>query len=150
MQYDDWPIARLIEQELRDPSLPKLVRDQPQLRPVVLVWERDCWQATSRPDIQEKGIAYVQLGDLDDPQWKDMLEEARACLDPRRRYRGRATQLVTLPDGTQVEREVSPHLMFRYMDPERVEWEDLCREGKACMQPLHDWAVRRARQPVRF
>ena len=151
MQYDDWPVARLIERELREPVLPRLVEEHGALAPVLLVWHRDYWQATGRPRIQEKVIARARLGDLTRAAWVASLEEARGCLDSRRKYRGRAVQTVTLSSsGDRVEGEVSPHLMFRYMAPERMDWESLCRQAKAAMEPLHGWAVRRARKAVRF
>lgn len=152
MQYDDWPVARLIERELRDPALPGLVREHAGLREVIVHWERDYWQATSRPEIRERNIlpTPVLLGDLTAEGWRSAVEEARACLNPRRKYRGRATQQVTLQSGHQIEGEVSPHLTFRYMASGYMEWEDLCREGKACLKPIHEWATSRARKPVAF
>lgn len=149
VEYDDWPVARLIERELRDPSLPELVDGNPALHDVIMVWHRDYWQASSRPGIEEKVIAEIPLGQLTPGRWSETLTEAQACLDPRRKHRGRATQTVTVASG-RVEGEVSPHLMFRYMAPGTTEWENLFREWKACLQPLYDWASRRARQAVRF
>jgi hypothetical protein len=152
MQYDDWPVARLLERERRDPELLDLVRNDQGLHPVVVVWRRDYWQATSRPFIQERNIAPtpIALGDLTEEGWRQALEEAYACLDGRRKHRGRAVQTVTLANGDQVQGEVSPHLMFRYFGPGDVEWEQLFREGKERMQPLYDWARRRAARPVTF
>jgi len=65
-QPDDWPVVRLLERERRDPELLDLVQDDRALHPVVLVWRRDYWQATSRPFIQERNIAPtpIALGDL--------------------------------------------------------------------------------------
>jgi hypothetical protein len=54
MQYDDWPVARLLERELRDPILLDLVPKDARLHPVVVLWRRDYWQATSRPVILGK------------------------------------------------------------------------------------------------
>lgn len=152
MQYDDWPIARLIERDLKEPSLIRLVEKDEGLAPVFLLLRRDYWQASARPLIRERDISPtpIRLGDLTTGGWRSALEEALDCLDSRRKRRGRAVQKVTLSSGQSVEGEVSPHLTFRYYSPQRTEWELLFREGREIMEPLHDWAARRARQPVRF
>jgi hypothetical protein len=151
-QSGDWPVARLLERERRDPELLDLVRPNQALHPVVLVWRRDYWQVNSRPFIQERNIAPtpLALGDLTEEGWLGALAEAYACLDGRRKHRGRAVQTVTLANGDQVQGDVSPHLMFRYFGQGDVEWEQLFREGKERMQPLYDWAQGRAARRVTF
>ncbi|MBW3554820.1 MAG: hypothetical protein KY466_15010 [Gemmatimonadetes bacterium] len=127
LQYDDWPVARLIERELRDMALPQVVQVHAPLRDVIVLWQRDYWQATARPEIDECDIP------------------------PTPEYRRRATQAVTLSgSGSQVEGEVSPHLMLRWMAPAFMEWEELFRKGKSVLPPVHEWANRRARKPVAF
>jgi hypothetical protein len=152
MQYGDWPIARFIETELKEPDLPGLAKKHRNLAGVVAFWRRDYWQATSRPEIEEQDIAPtpIPLGELTGEQWRAALLEARNCLDSRRKRRGRATQTVTLKSGEQVTGEVSPHLTFRYTAPRQMEWEALFREARACLQPLHEWTVRRSALPIRF
>ncbi len=153
MEYDDWPVARLIRRELREPRLFELLREHAGLAAVRLLWRRDYWQAAARPEIEERFLAPtpIALGDLSPEQWHASLEEAAACLNARRRFRGRATQVVTLAGGgEQVEGEVSPHLTFEYEPAARLEWPALLAEARACMQPLHEWTVRRAREPVNF
>lgn len=152
MQYDGWPVARLIEGELKTPSLPDVVARHAGLRNVTLLWRRDYWKAHTRPLIQERDIAPtpLELGELTGEQWRAALLAARDCLDGSRKRRGRAVQTVTLANGAQVEGNVSPHLMFRYMAPQRMEWEALFREAKSTLQPLHAWAVERSSQPIRF
>lgn len=152
MQYDDWPISRLILKELRETSLLALVRKHPALADVGLLWRRDYWQASSRPLIQERDIGPtpIKLGDLTEPGWHEALIAARDCLNGQRKRLGRAEQTVTLPNGDTVTGKVSPHLMFRYVATERTEWEALFRQAKARMQPLYDWTVRRAGKPIQF
>jgi hypothetical protein len=152
MQYDDWPVARLIERELKQPTLLPLVRMHPGLSPVVLLWRRDYWQAASRPEIEERYIhpTPIALGDLTDEGWRRALEAAIECLDAKRKRRGRAIQTVTLQSGRRVEGEVSPHLTFEYRAEVPVGWDELCRSARDTLQPLHDWARQRAGQLVSF
>lgn len=152
MQYDDWPIWRLIEREAGDPTLPALVKQNKKLHDVTLLWRRDYWQASARPEIEERfiGVTPLKLGELTEPDWRSALDEAAECLTVSRKSRGRAKQTVTLADGKQVKGEVSPHLTFEYENPAKKDWEKLFREARTCMEPLHAWAVQRARQVVRF
>jgi hypothetical protein len=152
MQYDDWPVARLIERELKTRSLLDVVHANAGLTDVTLLWRRDYWQANSRPEIQERDISPtpIKLGDLTESEWQASLTEARDCLDGRRKRRGRAVQTVTLANGEQVQGNVSPHLTFTYTASERTEWESLFRDARARMQPLYDWTYKRAAQPISF
>jgi hypothetical protein len=152
MQYDDWPVARLIERELKTRSLPGVISRNSGLNDVELLWRRDYWQANSRPEIQERDIAPtpISLGALTDEQWQACLMEARDCLDGRRKRRGRAVQKVTLPNGDQIDGKVSPHLTFTYTAPEQTEWEALFRAARTRMQPVYDWTFQRAAQPIAF
>jgi hypothetical protein len=108
MKYDGWPIARFIEHELGDRGLLAL---QVEKEKIHVGFERDAWQVTDRPAIEEKsiGCSGMLLDDLTDIQWKKTLEEAYACLDKSNSYRGRAKQVVT-KSGIEKEMEVSPHL----------------------------------------
>lgn len=152
MQYDDWPVARLIERELKEPTLPQIVRQNAQLGQVEALWRRDFWQISARPDIAERNIAPtpIALGELHEAAWREALSEARQCLDGRRRYRARAVQTVTLPGGEQVDGEVSPHLTFRCVSHEPVAWDEFLRSAKKDLEPLHRWTVRRAAKTVSF
>ena len=151
--YDDWPIARLIERELDESTLPILISRHPALAPVILRWRRDHWQAGSRLAIQESELAPtpIRLGDLDEVGWRAALDEAWGCLDSQRRRRGRGKQTVTLSNGREVEdAEVSPHLVFEFEPPEVSDWEALLREARATMEPLYQWTKERAARTVRF
>ena len=153
LTYDDWPIARLIERERAEPSLPRLLSRHPGLATVILRWRREHWQAGSRLAIQESEIAPtpIALGNLDEAGWQSALDEAGDCLELRRRRRGRARQTVTLTTGTKVEdAEVSPHLTFEYFAHEERGWESFMREARATMDPLYEWTKNRAKRTVRF
>lgn len=115
MKYDDWPIARFIENELSNPvsGLLSLAGDYSNGADILVCLERDAWQITARPAIREKiiGGRYEPLVELTPKQWEEMLKEAYACLDDGKKHRSRATQLVTLQsNGEKRTMEVSPHL----------------------------------------
>ena len=152
MQYDGWPVARLIERELRDPTLIELVEGEEVLADVNLQWQRDFWQKQARPEIVERYISPTPLvlSKLTADGWREALTGAAACLDSKRRRRGRATQTVTLTSGEQVTGEVSPHLIFRLTSEGDGSWEEFFRDVRTRMQPLHAWAVRRSTDPVSF
>lgn len=116
MQYDGWPIARLIQAELEAPLLPELCRGVPRSAQIEVHWWRDCWLAAGRVKIHEHQISPTpfRLDRLTPAAWRQALETALGCLNPERRYRGRAQQTVTLAQSGQlVLRWVSPHLQFR-------------------------------------
>lgn len=147
MQYDDWPIARLIERELRTPTLPALARQERDAGPVCLRWMRDHWQVSSRPPIHEKRIAPtpILLGELTEDVWRQALEGAQACLNPHRNRRGRAVQRVTLTRSRQVrEGEVTPHLTIGITSRGPTDWPSFLADGKARLQPFYNWTVARS------
>jgi hypothetical protein len=152
MQYDDWPVARLIERELREPSILQVVRSSERVNEVELLWRRDYWQISARPDIAQRNIppTPIVLGALTPEAWRSALSEARDCLDRRRKYHARATQVVTLPSGEQVEGEVSPHLAFRSIRYSELSWETFLQSARTELESLHRWTVRRAAQTISF
>ena len=147
MQYDGWPIARLIERELRTLKLLDVIKSVSNPDPARVQWTRDYWQATSRPPIVETHIAQtpVRLSRLDEAAWRAALAEALDCLDPARLHRGRATQHVTLAaSGRRVAGPVSPHLTVVFPALARVPWLDFLVEAKSRMHPFYDWAAEQA------
>lgn len=115
MKYADWPIARFLLKEQGSPELQDLSTLSTANKITVHV-SRDAWQASARPNIHEKDIGKsgILLSDLTQSAWVNMVQDALACLDSLREYRGRATQRVTLiKSGQSVERKVSPHLTVR-------------------------------------
>jgi hypothetical protein len=152
MQYDGWPVARLIERELKAPTLIEFVEGKEDVVGVSLLWRRDYWQKQARPEIVERYISPTPLvvSELTAEGWREALTGAGACLDSKRRRRGRATQTVTLLGGEQVTGEVSPHLTFWLTSEGGIAWEDFFRDVRTRMQSLHAWAVRRSTDPVSF
>jgi len=112
MKYDDWPIARFIESELKSRALLSLPVENEK---IYVGFFRDAWQVTNRPAIEERslGCSGISLEAMTDLQWKKTLEDAYACLDPQNNHRGRAKQQVTLSNSGIVKTmEVSPHLQI--------------------------------------
>ena len=142
-KYDNWPIADLVLNELNRPLLPGLISQCGRNINGEIVWQRDYWQGRARPPIVEHYISptpVVFRGLTEDLWWK-ALEGARACLNPARGYRGRATQqeVTLLVAGTSVTGQISPHLSLQYLGPFN-DWESFLTEGKARMEPFHEWA----------
>jgi hypothetical protein len=146
MQYDGWPIARLIKREISNPLLLSEYRDRvPKPETVTVNWSRDAWQARSRPLIKEARIAPtpIALDRLDADGWARALLQARECLDPERGYQGRRRTKVTLARLDRiVELGVTPHLWFRtrfaFGDP------DSMRRARDNLKALHDFVCRQA------
>jgi hypothetical protein len=148
VQYDNWPVTRLILHELQTPELLQLRYIDSVSTPVVVWWRRDHWQYASRPRILEQDIGPtpVRLGELSEELWRNALCGALGCLDADRSRRGRARQPVTLEaSGRHVMGEVSPHLQILYDAPCPESWERFVSVGRAILQPIYTWAVLRTR-----
>jgi hypothetical protein len=142
MKYEGWPVARLITREQARPALHDFIARMDSTAGIRVIWNRDYWQATSRPRIVERYIAPtpIALEELTPAAWSQALAGARDCLEVRGREFRRATQTVTLESsGRRVEGPVSPHLTFRLSVPSIESWEQFFREAKARLQPLYDW-----------
>jgi hypothetical protein len=145
LQYRNWPVARLIRNELHAPLLHKLLRSLSEPSSIQVRWERDYWQAASRPPILERAIAPTPVsGDrLTQELWLEALSRAAACLAPS--GWGRGTQIVTLSKSrTRVEGPVSPHLMISIESRSPVSWPEFLKTGIIRLQPIYDWAVTRS------
>lgn len=150
MEYDDWPVARLIERELSQPLLLSRYRaDVARPAMVTVNWRREAWQVSSRVQIKEARLSPtpIALHRLDDEGWKRALQGAKECLDPKRGYRGRLRTKVTLRrSGQVVERQVTPHLHLG-MFLTRITLGEM-RRAKSNLDALHDWASHQARRLV--
>ena len=153
MEYDDWPVARLIEREISRPVL--LTRYRPRVsRPdrVTVIWARDAWQYSHRPPIKEAKLAPtpIALDRLDSQGWEDALQGARECLDPRKRHRGRRKDSVTLLPSTRhpcerrKEMYVSPHLKIRI--PLAKITPRAMRHARDNLEVLHEFAAHQSRR----
>jgi len=151
MEYDGWPVARLIERELQDTTLPAAARAVTAPLSVTVRWMRDCWQGPGRLPIREQDIAPTpfSLDRLTPALWRDALSEALGCLDAARHHRGRGLQTITMAgSGVMATKSVSPHLQFtvglQRTGPDDS-WEASMRTAKTLLTPLHEWADERAR-----
>lgn len=152
MEYDGWPIARLIQAELEAPQLPELSPSISRSAEIEVHWWRDCWQGAGRVKIREHQISPTpfRLDRLTPAAWRQALETALGCLNPERRYRGRAQQTVTLAQsGQSVIRWVSPHLQFRMRLPSQVlgNQKELATEmvaAKSTLKPLFEFVQTRS------
>ncbi len=139
-----WPIAVFIENEQRQPRLPKLAATLGDAEQIVLTFFRDAWQAATRPSIQEQFIhgTPIRLNELTEHRWMEILAVAYGCLDPEKAHRGRGRQTVTLSRSGQREMQVSPHLHVRLpvwssMPCSQAEAEARMRIGFHQLQPIY-------------
>lgn len=150
MQYDGWPVARLIERELAAPEFLSVVAPLPHASEVTLHWRRDGWQAGGRLAIVESDIAPtpITLDRLTSDAWSIALREAYACMDAARGHRGRGKQLVTMSaSGERTEKDVSPRLTLVIAVPSggaSASWVSEIESVRARLGGIHDWAAERA------
>lgn len=141
MSYSNtWPISRFIENELQTGELIKLFP----LENVTVRFNRDAWQRSARPQIEENEILCDKINCISQSQWKKSLEVGLDCLSADRKYKGRTKQNVTLiPSGKVVEREVSPHISFEIdVVPEESTLDSLSeaiREGRNELASLYEY-----------
>jgi hypothetical protein len=153
--YDGWPVARLIERELREPKLFDARTEVADPTRVEVFWYRDAWQVVARLPILERliGGSPRLLHTIVPAEWRAMLEEAYVCLDALRGYRGRAQQMVTTTAGNRRLISVSPHLQLRQAfwprDPASpAGWRASLDDTMSHLRPLHRWATEQARRHV--
>lgn len=109
MKYQNWPIAKFIENEKNEMRLCNF-NNLLQADKIIIGFYRDAWQCASRPDIDECHILdEMPLLQLNKNTYSSALNEAYNCLNASKNHRGRAKQRVTR-NNKAVEMEVSPHL----------------------------------------
>ena len=150
--YKRWPVARLIEREMQDPTLPDAKSAVADPRRVEVIWYRDAWQVAARPPIVEKliGASPLALHALTHEEWARMLAEAYECLDASRGHRGRAQQRLTTTSGQKRVYGVSPHLQLRQAfwprEPSKLAgWRASLDETMSNLRPLHRLVTELAR-----
>lgn len=146
VEYDDWPVGRLIGLEQHDPTLPGLAITVSVVDDIRIAWWRDAW-ATYKQPIAEETILDVPAQSLSSPKWKVALSEAGACLGPN--LKGRALQIVTLPKKGKTQLEVSPHFqvitpVWKTMPTNHIERVAQMEAAKVRLQRFHDFAAKRA------
>lgn len=147
IKYDGWPIWRLISREIQEPTLPELLEGL-DTSGIVIRWERDCWQASSRRAILEREIepSPVLASELTTETWRELLRGAADCLTPANGTLKRAKRSVTLASNNKQQvADVSPHLMVYLQAPGPVSWLQLMQDARTQLQPIYDWAVERSR-----
>jgi hypothetical protein len=113
---------------------------------------RDAWHGASRDEIVEQLIGGRRplLSEIDADLWRQMLTEAKGCLDPGKQFRGRAAQTVTMvktgdkrlfapPMGG-----VSPHLTISTPVEAEPGWSDdkldaAVDQAIARLRPAYEW-----------
>jgi len=147
MAYRGWPIVTLVNSELETPALLQLIPHLDAPESMILRFTRDAWQVTARPRILEEclGGREYRLSEVTTDLWRKILEEALACLDKERGYRGRGLQAVTrvrrsVADAEPTEMRVSPHLtIWTPIDPSSDAVEGLSSAFER-LRPIHMWA----------
>ncbi|MEZ9949229.1 hypothetical protein BCV02_01325 [Vibrio breoganii] len=145
MSYGNtWPIRNFILTELQQMAL---YNQFGQYREVTLRFDRDAWQVTARPPIEEKLICHGKLSEVSKDVWVAALEEGLGCLNQSKSYKGRDTQIVTLiPSGKKAERQVSPHIGFKIkITPQNRSLDSLCKAmaiGRRKLHPIYDHMIR--------
>jgi hypothetical protein len=112
LEYDGWPIARLLERELASARLLTAARAVPD---VELVLVRDAWTtAGARVAIHDRliGGRVLLASEAGDAEWHHAVAAAYDCLSIARGRRGHAVQDIETDHGT-LRRLVSPHLQIR-------------------------------------
>jgi hypothetical protein len=98
------------------------------------------------------------LSEIDAQLWRQMLIQAKGCLDPSRQFRARATQTVTVL-GTGEKRlavppmdGVSPHLAITTPVEADPGWDDdkvdaAMDQAIVQLRPVYEWVSRTAKTP---
>ena len=151
------PIIRLIELELKQPSLEAVKAKVGQPNQFIFSLVRDAWRVTTRPEIKEHhfGGRRHLLSEVDNQLWTKMLLEARKCFHGSRGSYTRVKQWVTAWEGKEWVRKeypVCPHLHIGTIldiDPTSRDQEKLDRtmdEAFTRLRPIYKWAFELAGQ----
>lgn len=145
-KYSDWPIAKFILNEIQSNGLKEVKKELLNLDKVIVRFNRDAWQATSRPYIVEQYIGGKEtvISELSEDRWLSMLSEALACLDEKRAYKGRNIQTVTLlneqKNGLQARTlQVSPHLNISTNVDFDGDVKENLRKAVEILMPVYEW-----------
>lgn len=142
IKYQNWPIAKFIENEKNKMNLCNLSKI-PQADKIIVGFYRDAWQCASRPNIDEYHIQNkTLLSQLNKSIYNLMLSEAYNCLNASKNHRGRAKQDVTR-NNKVIEMEVSPHLnihMYLPYNSSKVEMKNIF----TILQPVYDLVIKQS------
>ena len=153
----NWLITDFILSELARPTI-ESIKAKVDAGRIQLTLARDAWQGAGRYDIVEHTIGGRRflLSEIDADLWRRMLIEAKGCLDPSRRFRGRAAQTVTLLDTGEKRllqppvSGVSPHLNVNTPVETEAGWDDdrldaAMDRAIAELRPIHEWVSQAAK-----
>ena len=137
-----WLIAKFLRSRPPIAELKAGIIDRDQVGIAVSI-VRDAWRYSVREKILEShlGSSPVALSELNQVSWDKMLDEALACLDEAKDYRGRKKQQpVTLKStGEVVKRNVSPHLNIGTMIARAGDIENNMRNAFRKLCPVYEW-----------
>jgi hypothetical protein len=156
-----WLIAPFILSELARPTLDLVKAKIAAPDRVRLLLAREAWQGAVRYKIVENRIGGrpFQLSEIDNELWHQLLTEAKGCLDPKKQYRGRVAQTVTLRktgervlwwSDTRPQRGISPHLHIGTVVEANPAWDEdkinaAMNRAITLLKPVHDWVSGRIR-----
>ena len=144
MEFDGWPIGRLIDRELMEPTLPSVVAELgagSHSDLVVSVW-RDTWQNEHHITRSDETLEFA-MRELTRERWGEMLRRARSWLAGD----GRARRQLPPPSSG---RSTSPHLQFATtvwlaMPPSHDERLQQMKAARSRLEVVHRWALERSR-----
>jgi hypothetical protein len=156
-----WLIAPFILSELARPTLDLVKAKIAAPDRVRLSLAREAWQGAVRYEIVENRIGGrpFKLSEIDNELWRQLLTEAKGCLDPKKQYRGRVAQTVTLRktgervlwwSDTRPQRGISPHLHIGTVVEANPTWDEdkinaAMNRAITLLKPVHDWVSGRIR-----
>jgi len=142
-----WLIAPFILSELENPAIETL-KTKVNINPsdIIFRFSRDAWRKASRLSIVENylGGKKFSLSEIDTTLWQSILQEALACLNKDKGYRGRALQEVTeiLNNGHKKPKqlqEVSPHLTIQIKIENDEDIISNLQRGFDKLRPVYNW-----------
>ena len=148
-EYDGWPIATFIENELNHSALLKTGTRAENSGDIWVAFYRDAWQMGIRPRTNDRLISQARLSELTDTRWKQALKEAYACLNPAKGHRGRGSQMVTLSRKGLTEMAVSPHLyIYTFLWDSTPESQSMAQSriqrGFQILEPIYEIVTKQA------
>jgi hypothetical protein len=153
----NWLITDFILSELARPTIAS-IKAKVDAGRIQLTLACDAWQGNSRYDIVEHLIGGRRplLSEIDAQLWRQMLIQAKGCLDPSRQFRARATQTVTVLDTGEKRLAappmggVSPHLVINTPVEAEPGWDDdrldaAMDQAITRLRPVYEWVSRTAK-----
>ena len=154
----NWLITDFIQSELARPTI-ESIKAKVDADRIQLTLARDAWQGASRYDVVEHLIGGRRplLSEIDAQLWRQMLIQAKGCLDPNRQFRARATQTVTVLETGEKRLAappmggVSPHLVITTPVEAEPGWDDdtldaAMDQAIARLRPVYEWFSRTAKK----